>query len=477
MTSKPPDQPPLHGFQTFLKLWASQGVSALGSAAAWFSLTIYLAQTLYPLPAQRPKLALGLALLGLSGGLPALIAAPIAGVWADRADRRRTMLTCDLLSGALVLLTAFLMLRGWLPLWGLLMVSVLTSLLGSFHGAAFDTSYSTLVGAEQLARANGLMQTMWSLSGLLAPALAALLIAFSGGVPLALAVDGLSFWLAAGVLWRLRFARPELPSSKLPSSELPSPELPSPELPGPELPGAAPMARPFRQDLTFGWRYILARPPLLTLLLTFAAVNFAWSPLQVFDTLLLKGQLSADLGAHGLNFQAGLALLSTLAAAGGLTGGVLISTWGGLKTLRIYGVLLPILIGAAGLATLGLATGVWLAAASMFFLSLTGPVMNAHSQAIWQAQVPSELQGRVFSVRRLIAQFTSPLSVALAGVLASRFPVGGLLIALAALLTALVLVQLLNPALRRVEDREYLEGLARKRRADQTEADQTESVQ
>ena len=421
-------------------------MSALGSAAAWFSLTIYLAQTLYPLPAQRPELALGLALLGISGGLPALIAVPIAGVWTDRADRRRTMLTCDLLSGALVLLTAFLMLRGWLPLWGLLVVSVLTSLLGSFHGSAFDTSYSTLIGTDQLPRANGLMQTMWSLSGLLAPVLAALLIAVSGGVPLALAVNGLSFWLAAGVLWRLH-----LPSLKLSS---------------PGSPEAAPVARPFRQDLAFGWRYILARPPLLMLLLTFAAVNFAWSPLQVFDTLLLKDQLSADLKAHGLNFQAGLALLITLAAAGGLTGGVLISTWGGLKTRRIYGVLLPMLIGAAGLATLGLATGVWLAAASLFFLSLTGPVMNAHSQAIWQAQVPSEFQGRVFSVRRLIAQFTSPLSVALAGVLASRFPVGSLLIALAALLTTLVLVQLFNSALRRVEDREYLEGLARKRRAD-----------
>jgi len=45
-------------------------VSALGSAAAWFSLTIYLAQTLYPLPAQRPELALGLALLGISGCPP-----------------------------------------------------------------------------------------------------------------------------------------------------------------------------------------------------------------------------------------------------------------------------------------------------------------------------------------------------------------------------------------------------------------------
>ena len=44
----------------------------------------------------------------------------------------------------------------------------------------------------------------------------------------------------------------------------------------------------------------------------------------------------------------------------------------------------------------------------MFFF----PISNVHSQAIWQTQTPRELQGRVFSVRRLIAQFTSPLGVA-----------------------------------------------------------------
>ena len=55
------------------------------------------------------------------------------------------------------------------------------------------------------------------------------------------------------------------------------------------------------------------------------------------------------------------------------------------------------------------------------------------------------MQGRVFSVRRLIAQFTSPLSVALLGVL---------LTLLAALVAAMALAQLVNPSLRRAEDRE-----------------------
>jgi MFS transporter, DHA3 family, macrolide efflux protein len=426
--------PPPHSFSTFLKLWASQGVSQLGSAAAWFSLTIYLAQVLYPLPSQRPALALGLSLLGLSAAIPALITVPLAGIWADRHDRRLTMLACDVLSGALTLLAAALMLSGHLPLWALLLVSAGLSVLGSVHGAAYDTSYGLLVAAAQLPRANGLMQTVGSLSQLLAPGLAALLTLLGRGVAPALLINALSFLGAAVVLWRLHLPRPTSHTALA--------------------------ARPLRADLSFGWRYIWQRPPLLALLLTFAAVNFCWSPLQVFETLLLKGQLAASLRSHGLSFQAGLALLSTLAAVGGLTGGVLVSAWGGLKRRRIYGVLLPMFVGAAALMTLGLTSTLWMAGAASLTLFLGGPVMNAHSQAIWQGQVPAEMQGRVFSVRRLIAQFTSPLSVALAGLLATRFPVGALLLALGMLLAAVVLVQLFNPVLRRAEDRDYLEALA-----------------
>ena len=407
---------------------------------------------LYPAPVQRPALALSLSLLGISAALPYLLAVPLAGVWADRHDRRATMLTCDVLSAAVSALAALLMALGLMPLWALLVMSATVSVLGSFHGAAFDASYSLMVQTEQLPRANGLMQTAGSLSMLLAPSLAALLTLLPGGVPLALATDALSFLWAAAVLSRL--------------------SVPGPVSVAPLVSVADPVqaAPPLKQELAFGWLYILRRPPLVWLLFVFAVINLCLAPLSVFETLLLKGQLSADLKAHATSFQGGLAWLSTLTAAGGVVGGVLISAWGGLKRLRIYGVLLPILAVSLGLTLLGVASTLWLAALAMFVVALTGPIMNAHSQAIWQAQVPPELQGRVFSVRRLIAQFISPLSVALAGLLAARFPVGALLLILAGLLLALLLAQLFNPALRRVEDRDYLEGLARKRRADQAES-------
>ncbi|KAA3661013.1 MAG: hypothetical protein DWQ04_17730 [Chloroflexi bacterium] len=48
------------------------------------------------------------------------------------------------------------------------------------------------------------------------------------------------------------------------------------------------------------------------------------------------------------------------------------------------------------------------------------PILNGSNQAIWQSKVAPDVQGRVFSVRRLIAQITAPVAVAIAGPLADN---------------------------------------------------------
>src|SRR5262249_51077131 len=88
---------------------------------------------------------------------------------------------------------------------------------------------------------------------------------------------------------------------------------------------------------------------------------------------------------------------------------------------------------------------------------------NAHSQTIWQTQVPRHLQGRVFSVRRVIAQFTAPLGIMMAGIAGAQFNPGLILVVLGALVVAFSIGQLFNPVLMRVEDKAYLDELAVKR--------------
>jgi hypothetical protein len=48
------------------------------------------------------------------------------------------------------------------------------------------------------------------------------------------------------------------------------------------------------------------------------------------------------------------------------------------------------------------------------------PILNGSSQALWQSKTAPDVQGRVFAVRRMIAQFTQPFAIILAGPLIDR---------------------------------------------------------
>lgn len=457
----PPYEPPAHGFRTFLILWATQSVSVFGSALTFFAITIWLTQVRYPAEAQKAELAFALSANSLAFALPTVFGAPLAGAWADRHDRKRTMVAADVASGVLALLLAALMAGGALDLWLLVPLTAGFALLGAFHSSAFFSSYAMLVPHAQLPRANGMMFSTEALSGILSPALAAGLIALpalarqgalpdplaaalaplADGAPFAIGLDALTFFLASLVLLALRVPSPR-------RTDL-----------APAADGSSPR-KSFWADVAEGGVYIWRRRPLLWLLGTFTVANFVGSPLQVFQPLLVRFNLAGDWAARGLSFEGALALLASAGGLGGVAGGAFVSAWGGLKARRIYGVLVPMILSGLAQVAFGLSGLVYLTAALAFVVAAMVPILNAHSQAIWQAQVPPELQGRVFAVRRVIAQFTWPVSTALAGLAGGLFNPGVVVAALGALLATFCLAQLFNPHLRRVEDRAWLERLA-----------------
>ncbi|HEY3418898.1 MAG TPA: MFS transporter [Armatimonadota bacterium] len=441
-------------------VWISQSLSVIGSALTYFAITIWLTQTVFPHPEQKPALAGAIAAMSLVYALPAVFLAPLAGAWADRHDRRRTMMAMDALSGCLSLLLAALLFTGALHLWMLIPLIFLHALVGSFHFASFDTCYATLVPEDRLPRANGMMQSVWALSGILSPVIAATLIAlptlarqgglsgilgqwlryFHDGTSLAITFDAVTFFLASLVLLFL--------------------VIPSPQRADLYLEDGA--KKSILADMKEGALYIWHRRPLLWLLGTFAVINLAGAPLGVLYPLIVKFNLQPDWGARGMSYAAALALLTSVSGFGGLTGGIFITFWHGLQRKRIYGVLGGMLIGGIGIIFFGLAPGLTFAAAAVFVANAMGPITNSYSQAIWQAQTPRELQGRVFSVRRLIAQCTMPLGSALAGIFAGLYNPGYVVVGLGLLIVIFTLAQFFNPHLRRVEDKQWLEGLAEK---------------
>jgi hypothetical protein len=113
-----------------------------------------------------------------------------------------------------------------------------------------------------------------------------------------------------------------------------------------------------------------------------------------------------------------LGSVQSAASIGMVVGGVLMSAWGGFKK-RVHGVLLGWLISAVfGEVIFSLGRGLPVWAPMMLLSGIFVPIVNGSNQAIWQSKVAPDLQGRVFSARRLIAWFTNPISPIIGGTLA-----------------------------------------------------------
>ncbi|MBN1137482.1 MAG: MFS transporter, partial [Anaerolineae bacterium] len=160
-------------------------------------------------------------------------------------------------------------------------------------------------------------------------------------------------------------------------------------------------------DLTFGWRYISARPGLKGLLLFFAVVNFLWGMVGALITPMILGWTSSD----------ELGLIIAVAGAGMFAGSLLMSAWGGPQR-RINGVLSFELLSGLCFVLMGLRPSLGLVAAGAFGAHVTIAVVFGSNQAIWQSKVAPGVQGRVFATQQMVARAASPLAYLLAGPLA-----------------------------------------------------------
>jgi MFS family permease len=297
------------------------------------------------------------------------------------------MVLADLGAGLATIALAILYFTGNLQIWHLAAAGAFAGIFESFQFPAFSASISVMLKKEQYARANGLLSLAESASGIIAPVLAGALLAFIGlgGVML---IDIVTFLLA--VLAVLVVVIPQPPRT---------------------AEGAEGRGNLWVESV-YGFRYIWARASLLGLQTLFFFSN-------LFGSIAFTIQPAMILARTG-NDAATLGLVQSAMGVGGVVGGLAMSTWGGPKR-RIHGLLLGFIgLGLLGEALMGIGQSlpVWLVAG--FFTLFFMPFLNGANQAIWQAKVAPDVQGRVFAARRLIAQITAPIGILLGGFLADR---------------------------------------------------------
>jgi MFS family permease len=187
--------------RNFGLLWLGQTISVIGDFVFDTTLVVWIATSLAKNQSWAPLAVSGVL---LATSVPVLLVGPIAGVFVDRWNKRRTMLVMDILRVLLVL--ALLPATGLIPLPGLdgaqisivwklgavYAVVFLLNVCGRFFRPASLALVGDLVPEAQQARAVGMLQTSASLAVLIGPALATpLLVAF--GPYWALGINALSF--------------------------------------------------------------------------------------------------------------------------------------------------------------------------------------------------------------------------------------------------------------------------------------------
>jgi MFS family permease len=130
--------------------------------------------------------------------LPYTVLTPLAGVLADRVDRRRLMVLSDAARFALMLVAA-LVVAVHAPIWILLLVATLTTCAGSPFTSALLASIPEVVPEDQLAPANAMISGVEYAAAVIGPLLAALVL-WAGLDPLPFLLNAASFALSALLL-------------------------------------------------------------------------------------------------------------------------------------------------------------------------------------------------------------------------------------------------------------------------------------
>lgn len=360
--------------RTFLVVWSGQLVSLVGSSLTGFALAVWVFR--------ETGSATRLALVLLATAFPPILLGPFAGALVDRWDRRWSMILSDTGAAVGTLIIAALHFTDNLEIWHLYPALALSAAFATLQFPAYSAATSLLVSKQHYGRAAGMVQVAEAVGQIVGPMMGGVLL-FWGDLTLVLIVDVATFCFAVLTLTWVRFPAAE-------KSEA-----------GREGEGK------LWEEARYGFTYVRARPPLWALLLFFTSINFIFGFVSV---LLLPLMLSfASEAAVGIAFGLG--------AVGMLVGSIVVSTWGGPKR-RVRGVVGGDVAIAVGMVIAAARPSLVLFTVGAFLVMFTLPIVNSASQAIWQAKVDLDVQGRVFAIRRTIAQLAIPVSYLLAGPIA-----------------------------------------------------------
>lgn len=374
------------------RLWIAQMVSIFGDFLALFAVITHASFALHASPAQITG-------INIAFMLPFALVGPVAGVFVDRWNVKRTMIASDLARAAIVLLLVFA--EGLWEIYGLLF---LMSTVSTFFVPAQSVSVRTIVPPEGLMAANALLQQAMQLARIVSPALAGALVGALGAAS-CYAIDTATYLFSAAMLSLVAIAR--------------------------EPARADPNRHPVRavaQDLAAGVRFVLAHPVLTFVILAMSAGMFAVSCFGPLVAVWVRDVLrSSPLAFGAVNAMIGV----------GMIAGTFLMQRLSHRHEKSHLVLLGLLTMGAFVLVLTAIGTVAAAAVGLFGVGIGVVLVFVSAQTMMQGQTPLELVGRVSASVWALLSVAQLLGLVLSGAAAQRFGITAVFYGSAALLASM----------------------------------------
>lgn len=365
----------------------SQAISLFGSSIVQMAIVWYVTM--------QTSSGIWLTILTLSSFLPQMIISPFAGVWADRYNKKKTIILADVLIAVSTLILAiFLELNNLAntSLIAIVIVSIIRSIGTGIQTPTVNSMIPLLVPEDKLMKFNGVNSSIQSVIQFASPLVAGGILVL-GSISNILFIDVITAVIGVSILSFIKIEQKYIQKIEEKASTL--------------------------NDIKDGIRFSISDKLIGKLLLIYGIFIFLSVPSSFMSSLII----TRNFGQAYMY----LSICETIGFVGMFLGGLLLGTWGGFKN-RNKTLTLGLILYSVFAIALGLVTQYWMFVVIIFLISFSIPIIQTTTMTMLQEKVQIEMQGRIFSLLNAIFSGLMPLGMILFGVLADIVSINYLII-------------------------------------------------
>ena len=359
------------GFQKFMIIWIGELISNIGSGMTAFGLGIYVWEITHS--------AVSVSLVELAAFLPMILLSPVAGVLADRYDRRILMILGDAVSAIGLIAMFFIMSVTDIAIWQICICVAFDSAFVSLLDPAYKATITDLVTEDEYTKASGMMSIASSSKFLISPVIGGLLFA-AFGMKLILLIDILTVVVTVCAIFTVSKSIAKKPVSKADWN--------------------------FFKEAKEGMTIIVKNKGVLELIVLVSLLTFYLGFIQVLSKPMILPLCNEKITG----------ILQTVCACGMLFSSILIGS-GNFKRKYVDVMVTAFIVSGISMIGFGATPNIIVITIFGFLFFCALPYANTSLDVLVRRSIENDKQGRAWGLISLISQLGFVVAYALAGIL------------------------------------------------------------